>query len=88
MNFEKQRRNPKSLKRVGTILNHFIMKKLSLKKEKIAILNDQQLQEVNGGGGTVQSTVRQFTCCWCIKIGGSGTTRDGGTEPTIINPGG
>lgn len=43
------------------------MKKLSLKKEKIAILNDQQLQEVNGGGSTVQSTVRQFTCCWCKK---------------------
>lgn len=61
--------------------------KLELKKEKIVELNNSEMAQIVGGKDSSPSTARGFTCCWCIKIGGSGTTREGGTNPTVVNPG-
>lgn len=64
--------------------------KLELKKEKVLELTNMEMSKVYGGveaADSKPSTARNFTCCWCIKIGGSGTTRTPGQEPTVINPG-
>ena len=66
--------------------------KLKLKKEKIVELTNAEMSNIHGGlvdadgGNSKPSSAHDFTCCWCIKIGGSGSTRVPGTEPTVINP--
>ena len=45
-------------------------KKLSLKKEKIASLSEQDMSNVKGGGKTCRSTRKGFTCCMCTNIDG------------------
>ncbi|MFT7900523.1 MULTISPECIES: class I lanthipeptide [Flavobacteriaceae] len=65
-----------------------LKKKLSLNKEKIASLNDFEMNQIRGGveaDKSSPSTKRGFTCCWCIKIGGSGTSRVETANPTVIN---
>jgi hypothetical protein len=51
---------------------------MKLKKVKIARLTDEQSKSINGGG-TNNSTRRNFTCCWC----GSGPDT---FECATINP--
>ena len=53
-------------------------KKLSLIKEKISSLSNNQMQNVVGGdaaagtiGGETKSTVRNFTCTWCTHTSNS-----------------
>ncbi|KLT70292.1 hypothetical protein [Flavobacterium sp. ABG] len=46
---------------------------MKLNKIKIARLSDNQAMSVNGGG-TGESTQKNFTCCWCT---GSGPTNVG-----------
>lgn len=61
--------------------------KLELKKEKIVELNSAEMSQIVGGKDSSPSTARGFTCCWCIKIGGSGTSREPGNTTTVVNPG-
>ncbi|KLT70291.1 hypothetical protein [Flavobacterium sp. ABG] len=37
---------------------------MKLNKIKIARLSDSQAKSINGGG-TGESTQKNFTCCWC-----------------------
>lgn len=61
-------------------------KKLSLNKEKVSRLTDEQANSIQGGG-TNKSTDHNFTCCLCTNLdsdGGNCTTVSIGTTP---NPG-
>lgn len=51
------------------------MKKLQLNKQRIAKLSNEEASNIMGGGDSVNSTNRRFTCCWCT----GGNTTD---EPT------
>ena len=43
---------------------------MKLNKIKIARLSDNEAKSINGGG-TAESTKKNFTCCWCSSGGDS-----------------
>ncbi|KMQ67699.1 hypothetical protein ACM39_12660 [Chryseobacterium sp. FH2] len=53
-------------------------KKLTLNKQKIVNLSNEQASQIQGGklelAGSVNSSNNDFTCCWCT--GGGGGTKD------------
>ena len=59
---------------------------MKLNKIKIARLSDDQAKSINGGG-TVDSTKRNFTCCWCTGGGETSVETCPSTLPdnTICN---
>ena len=61
------------------------MKKLKLNKERIAHLSNQESSNIHGGG-TVYSTNKGFTCCWCTSETGTEEPRCETYECSTYDP--